>query len=203
MKRKVRLSFFSPLLFLLFTVFSIPSASALSLKTTALNVNAAFLNTFNVAGDPTADNARMKNGYGVGPGGALAIEWNYRFYNFQWAVSGEAYISLHGCAVPNDVCASGSTPMMFSAFTMLRYFFLTDDFRPYAEFGLGYWQSVMFVKTNITEFGPALGGGFEYFVSDEISIGLRVRYGLQLFVGDKGLVPFHQLMGIFTFSAYI
>ena len=180
-----------------------PSTAHAQYKHTSIGIHASVPFTFNVGGDPTSTNNRAKNGYGVGAGGALGLEYTQRFAD-AWAFAIEAHVSLHACAVPNDICVSTSTPVMVEAFTDLRYYFLTDEFRPFVELAVGFWQTLTFVQGHITAPGLAPGVGFDYFLKEEISIGVKFRYGLQLFIDQKvGLFPFHSLMGSVNVSFFI
>jgi outer membrane protein W len=164
--------------------------------------------TFNVEGDPASNNLLAQRGYGVSAAYlSLGIDYQYRFTN-NWIVAVEAAFSFHACnagqAGPNAVCVRGeATPLMLTANTGLRYLFLTDDFRPYVGFGIGYWQSLAFVQQNLSSFGPTAEVGFEWFFKEELSLGVRIRYGLLLLIGENNISPFHELSGGIVFNAYL
>lgn len=174
-------------------------------KHRAIGAVAGFQLTSNPGGDiNAAKGSRTERGYGVGPsyftlGGHGGYHFDERFGLYVQAVAG-----FHQCSVPNDVCEAGSTPISLSVFTDFRIFFMTDSFRPYFNIGVGYWQLLGFVKTNIASFGPTAALGFEWFLPgvEEIALGLEVRYGLQLVIGEKGLEPFHSLNANFVFTTY-
>jgi opacity protein-like surface antigen len=190
---------------------ALPSQAHAQFKHHGLGIIAGTRYTFNVEGDPASPNALAKRGYGVSIAYFnLGLEYQYRFLN-NWLVGVDAHISFHSCNAGDSpvskkgsaVCERGvSTPIMFAAMTEIRYLFLTDEFRPYVGLGVGVWQSLAFVEEGLTSFGGVLTVGFEYFVKEEISIGLRVRNGLQLLVGLQNITPFYTLSGGFVFNAY-
>ncbi len=203
-------AFLSLFLFLVFWLCSGVRPGLAQYKHHGLGVMLGFQNTFNQTGDPQAKpGSRANLGYGVGFSYlSLGIEYSMRFED-NWMFAVETYFSIHSCGSPtatdaNAVCGGEyKTPLMFAAFSEIRYLFLTDEFRPFISFGLGFWQTLALVRTGLTAFGPELSSGFEYFFMEELSIGFRLRYGLQLTVSASQIFPFHQLMGHITFNAYL
>lgn len=171
-------------------------------------------NTFNQVGDPKAVpvGSRYNLGYGVGFSYiSLGVEGSWRFED-RWAVSAETHFSFHSCATPNrdpkaeprTVCSKDHlSPIMLFVNVLIRHYFITDEFRPYIDLGIGYWQSLALVNSPVSAFGPTATLGFEYFFQEEISLGIRVRYGMQVVVEDTQLSVFHQLMAVATFNAYL
>ncbi len=194
----------------LFFLYPLNLANA-QYKHHGLGFLAGIQNTFNQGGDPNAEpkGGRANLGYNVGISYiSLGFEYNLRFED-NWMFTVESHFSIHSCGTPsatesNAVCGGEyRTPIMFAAVTGIRYLFLTDEIRPYIDLGIGFWQSIALVRTGITSFGPTLTGGFEYFFMEELSLGLRLRYGLQLTIDSAQIVPFHQLMVLATFNAYL
>ena len=167
-------------------------------------------NTFNQSGNPAAaEGTREKYGYGVGFSYiSLGFEGSFRFEN-KWAASFETLLSFHSCGGPSPegspvgICTSGKTPIMLAVSASIRYYFITDEFRPFADLGIGYWRSVAYTQNAVNAFGPHLTFGFEWFFKEEISLGFQLRYGLQLMAEKSGLYPFHQLMGGVVFRTYL
>lgn len=182
-----------------------PSAQA-QYKHVPLGFSAGFQMTSNAGGNVNAPAGTLANqGYGVGLSYlTIGGHGGWRFED-NMAVIGEAHVSFHQCAVPGTVCKTGSTPIMLSVYTDFRFYFLTDSFRPYINVGVAYWQSVAFVDTNLSSFGPTVALGFEWFIPEveEIALGLQVRYNLQLAVGNTGLDVFHGVHALFAFTTYI
>ncbi|TNE47246.1 MAG: hypothetical protein EP343_20640 [Deltaproteobacteria bacterium] len=175
---------------------------------------AGIQNTFNQVGDPKAEpvGSRYNLGYGVGFSYiSLGVEGSWRFED-RWAVSAETHFSFHSCATPNrdakqeprTVCSKDHlSPIMLFVNVLIRHFFITDEFRPYIDIGIGYWQSLALVNASVSAFGPTATLGFEYFFQEELSLGIRVRYGMQVVVEETQLSVFHQIMAVATFNAYI
>ncbi|MCB9639473.1 MAG: outer membrane beta-barrel protein [Myxococcales bacterium] len=193
------------------SMLALPSQAQAQFKHHGLGIILGTRYTFNVEGDPNSSNAIAQRGYGVSIAYFnLGLEYQYRFLN-NWLVGVDAHISFHSCNAGQTatskggtgVCERGvSTPIMFTAATEIRYLFLTDEFRPYVGLGIGVWQSLVFVDTPLTSFGPVLTIGFEWFFKEELSLGLRVRNGLQLLVGSQNITPFYTISGGLVFNAY-
>lgn len=175
---------------------------------------AGFQNTFNQLGDPNAKpvGSRYNLGYGVGPSYiSLGVEGSWRFEN-KWAIAAETHFSFHACATPTrdpalepgTVCSKDHlSPIMLFADVVIRHYFITDEFRPFVDVGIGYWQSLGLVNANISAFGPTATVGFEWFFKEELSLGVRFRYGLQIVVDTTQLSIFHHISAFATFNAYI
>jgi hypothetical protein len=189
----------------LFLGFASSAQAQFTFKKMSLGAHLGFQNTFNQGGNPQAPKGSIEEiGYGVGPSYiSLGIEWTYRFQE-HLAAAAETHLSFNSCGKPSgEICEDGSVPIMIAAFTKLRIYMLTESFRPLVEVGIGYWQSVAFTKSAVTAFGPVASLGFDWFFGEDMLLGMRVQYGLELFVGPKSFIPFHQLMVNFTFATYI
>lgn len=179
-----------------------------------LGFTAGFQNTFNQLGDPNAKpvGSRYNLGYGVGPSYiSLGVEGSWRFES-KWAIAAETHFSFHSCATstrdpaqePGTVCSKDHlNPIMLFADVLIRYYFITDEFRPFVDVGIGYWQSLALVNSNVSAFGPTATVGFEWFFKEELSLGVRFRYGLQVVVESTQLSVFHHIIAVATFNAYL
>ncbi|MGQ0506407.1 MAG: hypothetical protein ACT4TC_13935 [Myxococcaceae bacterium] len=80
----------------------------------------------------------------------------------------------------------------------IRYLFMEEEFRPYLGLDMS-GRYIDGITTSNLFFGVGPSGGFEYFVSDQISIGLRGQLSFYLRLNDPV-----QLGGgaLATFAAY-
>jgi hypothetical protein len=194
-------------LYTLIAVLGITEYAEAQFKHWSIGASLGIQNTFNQAGDPSApEGTRANLGYGVGISYlSLGIEGSWRFET-NWAVNFETLLSFHSCGTPtatnpNAVCGGDyKTPVMLAVLIDLRYYFITDEFRPFIDVGIAYWQSIGLVRSNIS--APTLTLGFDWFFKEDLALGLRMRYGMQVMVEPAQLFIFHQIMALATFNAY-
>lgn len=87
----------------------------------------------------------------------------------------------------DDLLGSDSKSEIFEFFTGYRYDFDCGDLRPYAGLGLSYlgWALEADEPLDVDDRDDAFGGyataGFDYFLNDTVTVGLRGRY----FIGKE------------------
>jgi outer membrane protein len=115
--------------------------------------------------------AGLEGGFFVGFDASLYIE------------SGFEVVSLTKLTFPKDP-ATDKRVIGVAPSLGLRYLFLEESFRPYAGTDISY---LLVFRENSTGNYVGLGpnGGFEYFVGDSVSVGLRGQYNFYIALNEK------------------
>lgn len=113
----------------------------------------------------------LQGGYFVGFDASYYIE------------SGFDLVSLTKLTFPKDP-ATGKRVVGMAPSIGIRYLFLEESFRPYAGADLSYL--FVFKEDQTAQYvGLGPNGGFDYFVTDTVSLGLRGQYNFYIALNEK------------------